>query len=155
MMAMPVSVIAAGGSIVDLDATLLIQLVIFLLVFLVLKQFLFRPVIDLIEARRKATQGTRSEATALEEEAGRLSDDVEKRLAEIRAEAGREREQMLEEAKRRERDIVTKARDDARNVVVQAKEEAVAQGETVREALKQEIVPLASAVTTKVVGRQI
>ncbi len=151
----PASVVASGGALVDLDATLFIQLGIFLLMFLLLRQLLFKPVIRLIEARRTATVGMRDAADELEAEARKLNEDVEKRLEEVSASASAEREKMVDQARGQERELLNQARDDARGVVEQSKKDAVAQAEQARQSLRGEVSALASSVAATVLGRQL
>ena len=154
-MTIPASVVASSGSIVDFDATLLVQAFVFLLMFLLLRSLLFRPVIRLIERRRKITEGSKSEAEALEREAVALTEEVDGQLSEVRSTVSKEREKMVEESKRQAGAILLKAREDSSIVVSQAKDEAAAQAEQVRETLRAEIGSLVDIVAAKVLGRSI
>jgi F-type H+-transporting ATPase subunit b len=154
-MTIPASVVASSGSIVDFDATLLVQAAVFLLMFFLLRSLLFRPVIRLIERRRKITEGSKSEAEALEREAVSLTEDVEGQLLEVRSTVSSEREKMVEESKRSAGEILLKAREDSSIVVSQAKEETAAKAERVRETLRAEIGSLVDIVAAKVLGRSI
>jgi F-type H+-transporting ATPase subunit b len=154
-MTIPISVVASSGSIVDFDATLLVQAFIFLLMFFLLRSLLFRPVIRLIEKRRKITEGSKNEAEALEQEAASLNEDVEGQLLEVRSSVSKEREKMVEESKRQASEILRKAREDSGIVVSQAKEETAAKAEQVRQILRAEIGSLVDIVAAKVLGRSI
>ena len=132
-MTIPVSVVAASGSIVDIDATIFIQLIVFLLMFFLLRSLLFRPVIALIEKRRHITEGTRQEAEKFEKEAEALFEDVERQLAEVQETVSKEREKMVEGSKRQAGEVLQKAREDSSIVVSQAKEETATKAEQVRE----------------------
>ncbi len=154
-MAIPISIIAAGGSLVDVDSTYLIQLGIFLLVFLLLRPLLFRPVIRLIEARRTATLGMQENAEKLDQEAQVLNKDVEAKLAEVSSQASLERAKLVEQARLKERELLTKAREDSAGVVEQAKQDAAVQADQVRESLRQEMAGLVDSVAAKVLGRPI
>lgn len=154
-MLIPVSVIASGGALVDVDSTIAIQFVIFVFVFLIFRQFLFKPAIRLIEARRQATEGARASAEALEIEAGKLNEDVDGRLKEIRAAAAAERDKMVEQARRRERDLVGRAREDAHEILAQSRAEMSRQASAARQALEREIGALADSVASKILGRRL
>lgn len=151
----PISIVAASGSIVDIDKTVFIQLGVFLLLFLVLRQLLFKPVIRLIEARRLATEGTRTEAKAFDEEATKLSGDVEQQLADIRSSATAERRRMVDQAKRQERELLIKAREDSRAMIDQTKQELESQAEQAKQTLREEIDAMVDVVATKVLGRAV
>jgi F-type H+-transporting ATPase subunit b len=154
-MTIPASVVASSGSIVDFDATLLVQAFVFLLMFLLLRSLLFRPVIRLIERRRKITEGSRNEAQTLEQEAASLVEDVDRQLAEVESSVSKEREKIVEASKRQAGEVLLKAREDSGIVVSQAKEETAAKAEQVRETLRAEIGSLVDIVAAKVLGRSI
>jgi len=151
----PLSIVASGGSLIDLDATLFIQLGIFLLVFLLLRSLLFRPVIQLIEKRREVTVGKREEAERFERDSAELQEEFNKQMAEIRSSAGAEKDRIVEQARRQERDILNKAREDARSIVEEAKADAMKQAEIARSEIREEIDSLASAVASRILGREV
>ena len=146
---------AAGGSMVDLDATYFVQLGVFLVTFLLLYLVLFRPMIRLIESRRAATEGTRNEAQSLGEEAAKLQSDVAHRLEQVRAETQAERVKMVDGVRLVERDRLAESREAARAEVERAHEEMARSGEAVRSQLENEVGALATAVATQVLGRAI
>jgi len=145
----------SGGSIVDLDATYFVQLGVFLVTFILLYLVLFRPMIRLIEGRRKATVGTYEEAQSLTEESDRLSADVGKRLEEVRTHAAGERSKMVGEVRQQERERLGEARENARLEVEKAREEMERSGEAVRSELEHEVGALASSVAAQVLGRTV
>lgn len=147
--------VAAGGSLIDLDATLFIQLGIFLLVFILLRFLLFRPVIQLIEKRREVTTGKKEEAEKFERDSEKLQAEFDKQMAEIRAAAGAEKDRIIEQARRQERDLLVKAREDARAIVEEAKADANAQAAVAREEIRGEIDGLVSAVASRILGREV
>lgn len=146
---------AAGGSMVDLDATYFIQLGVFLVTFLLLYLVLFRPMIRLIEGRRAATEGTRNEAQSLGEEAAKLQADVARRLEEVRASTQAERIKMVDEVRQVERDRLAEARETAHAEIERAHEEMTRAGAAVRSELENEVGALATSVATQVLGRSI
>ncbi len=154
-MLIPISIMASGGSIIDIDSTFFIQLVIFVVMFLVLRQLLFRPVIRIIEARREETEGKRMAAEEFDEETRKLNKDVEKKISEIKSSASTERAKLVEQSRHQERDLLAKAREDSRSVVEQTKKETSEQTEKVWQTLREEINSFASTAATKVLGRQI
>ena len=151
----PLSIVAAGGSLIDLDATFFIQLGIFLVVFLLMRSLLFRPVIQLIEKRREVTVGKREEAEKFERESAALQEEFDRQMAEIRSSAGAEKERVVEQARRQERDILLAAREDSRSIVEDAKKDASKQAEKVSEEIRGEIDSLAGAVASRILGRQV
>lgn len=149
------TVTASSGSLVDIDATLFIQLGIFLVMLFLLSRLLFRPVIQLIEARREATEGTLNAAIALEKEAADIDKTAEAKLAEMRRNAGQEKDRMLGEAAEKERDIQTRTRKKSHAMVAELKAKAKADIAETKQQLEKETDALASAVAAKLLGRSI
>lgn len=149
------TVTASSGSLVDIDQTLFIQLGVFLVMFLLLRTLLFKPVLGLIEARRRATDGRRVEAHALEEEAKQLSDEVERKLRKARKEAKAERKKLLDEARASERDIISNARSSAHALMEEAQKKAESEALQVAAELKGQTKTLAESVAHKALGRPV
>src|SRR5947207_11831171 len=74
----------AQGSPIDLDGSFFIQLAIFFLAFLILRALVFRPVMDLFDARAKAIVGSREQAAHMEREAERERSQLESELRRVR-----------------------------------------------------------------------
>lgn len=104
---------ASSRSVIDLDATLAVQLVIFGILFLILRSLVFKPVLRLIDERWAQTEGARDEARRMEADAAAKAKRIQQRLHETRVEATAERERMRAEAKKREHEILHRARDEA------------------------------------------
>jgi F-type H+-transporting ATPase subunit b len=151
MMLVPLS----GGSLVDLDATFLIQLGLFFFMVLFLYALLFRPAIRLIEARREATEGTRARAVEMLAEARRLSADVDGQIRDIREAARAERDRFVEEARRKERELLDAAREKTRATVEAARSRMEREAAAVRKDLESRVPALALAVAEQVLGRTV
>ncbi len=87
----------------------LIQFITWILVFVILIKFVFRPVINLLEKRRKTIgQGIELTSEMLEEKA-KLDKEVEKTMAQARADA---------------KDIVAKTHEQAKEIIKEAENQA-------------------------------
>jgi F-type H+-transporting ATPase subunit b len=151
MMLVPLS----GGSLVDLDATFLIQLGLFFFMFLFLYALLFRPAIRLIEARREATEGTRTRAGEMLIEARRLAADADGQLRDILDAARAERDRAIEESRRKEREQLDRARVTTRTAMETARVRLEREAATVRTDLESRVPALALAVAERVLGRTV
>lgn len=149
-----ITVFSMGGVIIDLDGSFFIQLAIVLLVMAALRQLVFKPYLDAIEARDAKTDRTREEAEAVRARAEALAERYEATLADarqkasdarlaLRAEGSARRDQVLGEAKR-----VSTAKMDAARAAIDA------QYEGVREDLKGRVDELSGLVVDKILGQQ-
>src|SRR5512145_2135357 len=97
------SSLLSGGSVIDLDGTLFVQLSIFFVAFFLLRALVFKPMVALFEAREAAIGGAKAEAQRLVAEAASAGQTFDEELKKVRVQAGKERETLRAEAQKRER----------------------------------------------------
>lgn len=146
---------SGGGSMVDIDATILIQLVIFLFMLVVLRKLLFQPVIRLIEARREATEGALAAAEELDKEADALNTQFNEKMVAVRASATTERDRLIEEARTKERKVAGKSRDEAHDIILKMRADTERIAEETRDKLSQDIADIAEMVAAKTLNRAL
>lgn len=154
-MCMFLTVFAAGGSLIDIDATIFIQFGIFIVLFFVLRAVLFAPMMRLLEARRTATDGTCQAAAQLEAQAAQMNDSVTQRLAEARADAVVLRAKAVEESRRQSAEIIRVAKESCAASVEAARAEHLREAQGVRISLDADVDSLANAITAQMLGRSI
>ena len=71
----------SGGSIIDLDGTVFVQLGMFFVAFVVLYALVFKPMVAVLEAREAAIDGAKDEARHLEQEVKDKQASFESRAA--------------------------------------------------------------------------
>lgn len=104
---------AGGGSLVDLDITVAINLAFFLAAWFLLKMFLFDPYLKVREAREKGVGGSREEAEALKAKAHAALASYEAQMAEARQSAAELRAKLKAEGEAQERAATQAARAEA------------------------------------------
>ncbi len=110
----------AGDSLIDLDGTIFVQLAVFFVAFLVLRAFVFKPMLALFEAREQAIDGTRQEARRLEREAEDKAKRFDEALRRVRQEAGEERDRLQKDGERLERTLLEKVRKETQATLADA-----------------------------------
>jgi F-type H+-transporting ATPase subunit b len=155
MMAIQLSVILASGSLVDLDGTFFVQLGVFLIMLVILRSLVFKPIVRLIDARHEATVGAMKTAEKLTEEAASLSVEVEKKLAGARADATKVRNETLERAKKQEREIGNVAREKAGRVVGDMRVRVASDMKNVQQKLEEETRSMAVFLSEKILDRKL
>ncbi len=148
-------VILSGGSVIDLDATLLVQLAIFFTAFFILKGLVFTPVMRLFDARLQATAGAREEAKRMEEEVAEKRAHFEGELRKVRAAAGDDREKLRVEAQKLARELTEKARHETVATQKAAKDQLDRDTAAVRERLLKDVPALAREISSKLLGRSV
>lgn len=133
----------------------LFQLITFVIVFVILRQFVFKKLVKTLDDRRDAVEKSIKHAAETEEKlkkaeetiAGMLADG-RKQADEVLAAAHKEAAHMVEEAE-------TKAVKRAEHIVAEAKNSMDVEVAKAREALKAETVQLVAAATEQIVQQKL
>jgi F-type H+-transporting ATPase subunit b len=148
-------VLLSGGSVIDLDASLFIQIGIFFVAFFILKSLVFRPTMQLFDAREQAIDGAKAEAKRMQEEAVQKREHFEGELRRVSAAANEERERARLEAQRLARQLTEQARSQAASTQKAAKDRLDAQAADVRKTALAQVPNIARELTSKLLGRSV
>jgi F-type H+-transporting ATPase subunit b len=144
-----------GGGLVNLDRSLIIQFVNFLVLLLILWRLLYRPLLATMEQRSEAIRKSLDEAQAARAEAARQQEENTSRLRQAHAEAAAIREQALKEAADEQRKLVEAARVEAQRLVESARAQTEGDIRRAREELRREVAELATAVAEKLIHKSL
>jgi F-type H+-transporting ATPase subunit b len=151
----PIVSLAAGHPLIDIDLTVVVQFVLFLVLFVIANRFLFQPYLQLRERRKARIEGARAEADRMTAEADAKLAAYEKELAVAKDRANDEGRKVRLEAAAHEREVTEAARRTAQ----QATEEAQAMMRRETEAARAQLMPqadaLARVITSKLLGREV
>ncbi len=134
---------------------LVAQLVNFLILLIVLRLFLYRPVLRILDQRRERIQQGLSRAEQAAEQASASEDEARRVMEEARAE-GREAVQAAQGAADRLRqELEDRARQDAEQIVVRARQEVQAERDRAIQQLHQEFADLTITAAERVIGQSL
>ncbi len=145
----------SGGSPIDLDASFLIQSVLFWIAFFALRSLVFQPVMKLIDAREKAIEGARAEARDIEASAKGKADAFDDEMRRVKAAASSERERLRQEGVTLERSILDKVRKETQDMVTAKSADLADEATQARQRIAGEVPMLARAIATKLLGREV
>jgi len=145
----------SGSPILDVDATLIVYVVVFFILFFILRAFVFRPMMALFDAREKAIDGAKKEARSLEKEAEAKLAAFEDEMAKVRIEVGAEREKMKTEARRTERQLIDKVRIETDGMIADADEKMKVEAARIRKDVAGITPALAQEIAEKLLGRGV
>jgi len=151
----PIVSLAGGHPLIDLDLTVVVQFVLFLVLFAVANRFLFQPYLQLRERRKAGIDGARAEAERMTAQADAKLADYEKQLAVARDRANEEGRKVRAEAAAHERDVTEKARASAQTAINEAQATMRQETEAARAQLMPQADALARAITSKLLGREV
>jgi len=140
---------------ISLDYSVLYQIILFLVLWLILSKILFRPYLDLLEKRERQTSGSRHAAADLEQEGARLKAQYEERIARAQAAGGAAKEATLQEARQRREQLLGQARQEAASTLERARREIESQLEKERELAVAEVATVARQMASKILGRNV
>ncbi|MBQ3150348.1 MAG: F0F1 ATP synthase subunit B [Clostridia bacterium] len=134
---------------------MLVSLANLVLLFLLVKKFLYKPVMRMLETRRAAIDKDYSDADEAKQQA--LSDKLqyEEKLRDAKSEADSVVKKAVATASEREKEIIANAREKADGIVRQAENEALLERKKAEDAVKKEIVEVSSLLTEKVLEREV
>ena len=151
----PLSTLLSGGSPIDLDGTALIQLVIFVLAFIILYALIFKPMVALFEAREEAIDGAQDEAKRLQGEVEAKREEFDREMNKVRSAAGEERDRLKAEGQQLERSLLEKVRTETEQVMGEARSRLDKEAGSARTQLTSATPALAREIATRVLGREV
>ncbi|MBR3015938.1 MAG: F0F1 ATP synthase subunit B [Clostridia bacterium] len=133
----------------------LISLCNLIIIFLILKKFLFKPVQNVMKTRQAQVDKIYSDADESRASANQLKQEYETKMASARQEADTLIKNATQSAQRRGDQIVSEANSQAERVRQKAEEEISQQKKQMLQDVRSEISELAVDIASKVVAREI
>jgi F-type H+-transporting ATPase subunit b len=154
---LPTAARAAGGEggLINLDRSLVIQMINFGLLLLLLWKLLYRPLVAKMEERTQAIKKSLEEAQAARAEAQREREEHTARLQAAHAEAQAIRARALKEAAEEQHRLVEAARAEAARLVEAARAELAQDVRRAREGLRQEVADLAIMAAERLIKKSL
>lgn len=134
---------------------IVVQLVNLLILFLLLKHFLFKPVQNILAQREEEIQKDFDDAHKASTEANALREEYEKHMAEAKAEAADIVKTATRRAQQNGEEILLDARNQANRMLEKADAEIEQEKKKAMNELKDEISGIAMDIASKVVEREI
>ena len=134
---------------------ILISLINLLIMFRILKKFLFKPVKKVVDARTEQVKSIYTDAEQSRNDANQMKNEYEQRLASARQEADSMIKTATQTAQKKGDQIVFEAKAQASHVKQKAEEEIAQQKKKMLQDVREEISELAVDIASKVVEREI
>jgi len=141
---------ALGGILLQAIPTICLLLI----VHFYLKWMFFRPMREVLEKRRAATEGARESAAAMLKQAEEKSNTLEAALRKARDEIYQENEEQRRRWIEEQTSRLEDARHESRELIHKAKQELEAEAETAKRSLTATAETLAEDITRSLLGRK-
>src|SRR5918999_2580057 len=140
---------------ISLDYSVVYQIILFLVLWIILRKILFQPYLHLLEERERKTTGAQHDSLELEHEGARLRAQYEQKIAQAQAAGYATKETILQEARRERERIVTEARDEAMKLLQGVRLEVESQMQKERQLAATEAGIVAQEMVNKILGRKV
>jgi F0F1-type ATP synthase membrane subunit b/b' len=137
------------------NETLPILWLIFMVVLVALNQLVFKPTLEIIEARKKSTEGLKQNDDALTDETRLMLSQYEERIAQGRFKAAKEREAIIAKAREKEQSIIQAARKENEALLEQMSSNIHQEKKEAELKLRQYAQELAKSMAEKVLERKV
>jgi F-type H+-transporting ATPase subunit b len=137
------------------DYTFLLEIVLFVVLWIVLKRLWFDPALRVIRERAARSEGAVAEARAVQVDAERLRAEHAAALDQARDEAHREMQDILRSAEAEQKRLLAEARNDAQRTLGEARSRIAEEVAEARRALRTDAESIAQDVVRKVLGRAV
>ena len=135
--------------------TALFTLVNTITLFLVLKKFLFKPVMKMITDRQKEIDDMYTDADTAKENALAMEAEYKQKLSQAAVTGERMVKEAVERGQRREEEILRQANEEASAIMEKASADIALEKKKALNDAKDEISDIAMAIAEKVVGREV
>lgn len=140
---------------IQINITLFIQIINFLILLFILNAILYKPVMAKIREREARIRADRQKASELESQVQQQQERHQQELAAARQQGAQEKNLLIAEAKKKEAAILEKARQEAGRIVDDMKASIRAESDEARKTLATEMTPLAQSIFQKILGRPV
>ena len=134
---------------------IVISLANLVILFLILKKLLFKPVKKIVDKRQKELDAEFRKAEKTQAEADAIKAEWEGKMATAEAEADKIISDAVERADSRNEVMLYEAREKADQIIRKAKADIERERKDARETIKKEIVDVSQALSEQIIGREI
>jgi len=143
------------AQLLDVDGTVLVMLAIFIVLLLILWQFLWKPYLRVRDERVARVEGAREKAAQLEADAATRLSRIETALADARRSGMAEAGKLRLEAQTSEQQLLKEAQETAHKMLVEARAKLDAAVAAERVNLQTQTNLLARQIAEKALGRRL
>lgn len=134
---------------------IVISLANLVILFLILKKLLFKPVKKIVDKRQKEIESEYKKAEKTQVEADAIKAEWEGKMATAEAEADKIISDAVERADSRNEVMLYESREKADQIIRKAKADIERERKDARETIKKEIVDVSQTLSEQIIGREI
>lgn len=140
---------------IGLTPEFVFQIINTILVFLILKKLLFKPVMDVIASREKEIQLSLSEGERVKKEGYKLKEEYQEKMTSAKDQGQEIIKQATLRAEKKEEEIVQNAKKEASAILEKASKDVAQERQKVMNEVKNEISDIALLAASKVIEKEV
>ena len=144
-----------GGAMVEINLTIVIQVIQFLILVFILNRLLFKPIGQVLAERQQKIASWEEKTKNLQETARLNLEKYENQLTEERLKARESQEQLTRELKEKEDKNIKAVSEKAALIVAETQQALEKERERLRVELRQQAKELSQILAEKVLGREL
>jgi F-type H+-transporting ATPase subunit b len=138
----------------QLNFTLLVQAITFIAAIFILTEWIFKPIVQLIQERQARLKSFHSEAHTLAQEVDQLVRDYEERLKEAHQQARATREELRREGLAHREQMLEEAHAETQQYIEKIRATIALQTNEARIAMAAEVERISREIANKILGRK-
>ncbi|MFP3980517.1 MAG: ATP synthase F0 subunit B [Desulfobacterales bacterium] len=140
---------------IDVNGSLFIQMVNFIVLIWALNFVLYRPVRGIIAQRREKMDGLEDGISKYEQDVAQKDQAIQAGIKQAREKGQKEKEALEEEAREKERQMMEQINEKARADMAEIREKVASETEAVRKSLEPQVDQFADQISEKILGRAV
>lgn len=140
---------------IEVNGSLFIQMVNFIVLIWALNFVLYRPVRGIIAQRREKMDGLEEGISKYEQDVVQKDQAIQAGIKEAREKGQKEKEALEEEAREKERQMMEQINEKARADMAEIREKVARETEEVRKSLEPQVDQFADQISEKILGRAV
>lgn len=146
---------AAPPPLIDIDLTVVIQFIIFLVLLILLTKLVFKPFLEIMKERSENIEGAREKATVLDAEAEEKLESYDEQIKSARKEAANVRGKFRDEGEAQAKEILGGARAKTDAKISAARQKTEKSVKAAQVALQKQADGIAKSIASKLLGREV
>jgi len=140
---------------IALDISVLYQIVLFVVLWLILNKIFFQPYLHLLEERERRTTGAEHDSADLEHEGARLRAQYEEKITHAQSAAYTAKDGIVNEGRQQREKILSEAREQAAGKLDQVRREVAEALQHEKAQASAEAAAVAADMVSKALGRRV
>lgn len=140
---------------ISLDISILYQIILFVILWLILNKIFFQPYLHLLEERERRTTGAEHDSADLEHEGARLRAQYEEKITQAQSAAYAAKDAVVSEGRQQRENILSEAREQSAGKLNQVRREVAEALQHAQAQASAEAAAVAADMVSKVLGRKV